>query len=126
MSTRYDPQHPGIVMAEKLLQQIPYEAAQQRVSEEAMALQERVNSGRDILEQSHIDRLKELEVARTYLRITDISNPMARHKLENVQKGLSPTGTALMSKTWQRLLDDKQKPTKDHDGLGTVTVRFKR
>lgn len=123
MSFRYNPEHPGIQMVEKMRERMPDEDIRTQLSKESTALQQRVNSGSDRLEQSHIDRLKLLEVAQTYAGTADISNPTARAKLINVQQGLSATGNALMSTQWQRILDNSAKPKpKTPDGSFTVKI----
>ncbi len=109
MSSQYDNNHVGIQEVENLRKHMSDEAIKTRLSSEAMAIQVKVNSGSVKLEQSHIDRLKTLEVAQTYVSTGDISNSTARAKLINAQKGLSATGQSLMSTVWQKQLDSQQK-----------------
>lgn len=121
--SRYDPQHPGIQMVEKMRERMPDEDIKTQLSKESAALQVRVNSGNSRLDQDQIDRLKLLEVAQTYVGVADIRNPTAQAKLVNVQQGLSATGNALMSTQWQRMLDNSAKPQqRTPDGSFTVKI----
>lgn len=122
---RYDSNHPGILEVERLRQHMPDENIHTRIDNEATALQERLHSGREILAQSHIDRLRVLEVARTYVGVHDIMNPVAQNKLVNVQKGLNATGQALLSAQWQRILDDAPR-AKEKTSPGITKVQLGR
>lgn len=112
MSSSFDPNHPGILMGNKVLESMnmDLQKARNHINELTASRQERLITGRDQLTKDAIKELRNCEVARTYLGLSDISNPMARHKLSNAQKGLSPTGTALMSVSFERILDSKDKP----------------
>lgn len=109
-----DSNHAGIQMVNRMRSAGQFdEDIRNEISRHETALQQRVNGqiiGKTMAHvptEDEIEKLRTLEVARTYVDAEDMSKRDSLEKVAKAQHGISPShGGKSMSGTWQQMRDD--------------------